>query len=51
VPHIGYDRASRVAHQARARGIALRQAALEAGGFSAAEYDAGVDMHRMSMQG
>jgi fumarate hydratase class II len=51
VPHIGYDRASRVAHQAHARGIALRQAALEASGASTAEYAAGVDLRRMSMQG
>ena len=51
VPHIGYDRASRVAHHAHAHGIALRRAALEAGGVSAAEYDTWVDMRRMSMPG
>ena len=42
VPHIGYDRASRVARHAHAHGLGLRQAALEAGGISAAEYDAWV---------
>jgi len=47
-PHIGYARASRVAHHAHVHGMALRQAALEAGGVSAAEYDAWVDMRRMS---
>ncbi len=42
VPHIGYDRASRVAQHAQARGLSLRQAALEAGGVSEADYDAWV---------
>jgi len=51
VPHIGYDRASRVAHHAQAHGMALRQTALEAGGVSAAECDAWVDMRRMSLPG
>ena len=40
VPHIGYDRASRVSRHAHAHGLGLRQAALEAGGITAAEYDA-----------
>jgi fumarate hydratase class II len=42
VPHIGYDRASRIAHHAHAHGLALRQAAFDAEGISAAEYDAWV---------
>lgn len=50
-PHIGYDRASRVAQHAHAHGMALRQAALEAGSVSAAEYDAWVDLRRMSGPG
>lgn len=50
-PHIGYDRASRIAHHAHVHGTALRQAALDAGGVGAAEYDAWVDMRRMSMPG
>jgi len=50
-PHIGYDRASRVAHHAHVNRMALRQAALQAGGVSEAEYDTWVDMRRMSMPG
>ena len=50
-PHIGYDQASRVAHHAHVHRMPLRQAALEAGGVSEAEYDAWVDMRRMSMPG
>lgn len=50
-PHIGYDRASRVARHAHANGIGLRQASLEVGGVSESEYDAWVDMRRMSMPG
>ena len=42
VPHIGYDRASRVARHAHVHGLSLRQAVLETGGISAAEYDAWV---------
>ena len=51
VPHIGYDRASRIAHHAHAQGLDLRQAAVEAGGISAAEFDAWVDVRRMSAPG
>jgi fumarate hydratase class II len=51
VPHIGYDRASQVAHHAHAHGLDLRQAALEVGGVSAAEYDAWVDLRRMAAPG
>jgi len=50
-PHIGYDRASRVAHHAHVHRMPLRQAALEAGGVSEADYDAWVDMRRMSRPG
>lgn len=47
VPHIGYDRASRIARHAHAHGLDLRQAALDAGDISAAEYDAwSVDFDR-----
>ncbi|GCL64668.1 class II fumarate hydratase [Pseudaquabacterium pictum] len=49
VPHIGYDRASHLARHAQAQGMPLRQAALELGGISAADYDAWVDLRRMAM--
>ena len=49
VPHIGYDRASRIAHHAQAHAMPLREAAIDAGGISAAEYDAWVDLRRMAM--
>ena len=47
VPHIGYDRAARIARHAHANGLDLRQAALDLGGISAADYDAWVDARRM----
>jgi len=47
VPHIGYDRAALIARHAQAHGLDLRQAALEAGGISAADYEAWVDVQRM----
>ncbi len=51
VPRIGYDHATRIARHAYARGLDLRQAALEVGGVSAAEYDAWVDVQRMLAPG
>jgi fumarate hydratase, class II len=51
VPHIGYDRATRIARHAHARGLDLKQAAFEVGGVSAAEFDAWVDMRRMAAPG
>ena len=47
VPHIGYDRAARIARHAHANGLDLRQAALDLGGISAIDYDAWVDARRM----
>jgi fumarate hydratase class II len=41
-PHIGYDRAARIARHAQAQGLGLREAALAVGGISAAEFDAWV---------
>ncbi len=43
VPHIGYDRAALIAKHAQAKGIELRQAAIDVGGVSAHEFDAWVD--------
>ena len=47
VPHIGYDRAARIARHAHANRLDLRQAALDIGGISADDYDAWVDARRM----
>jgi fumarate hydratase class II len=46
-PHIGYDRAARIAKHAHAHGLDLRQAALAVGDISAAEFDAWVDPRAM----
>lgn len=46
-PHIGYDRAARIAKHAQANGLNLRQAALAVGGINAAEFDAWVVPARM----
>jgi fumarate hydratase class II len=51
VPHIGYDRACRIAGHAHAHGLDLRQAALAAGGVSAADYDTWVNVHGMAAPG
>jgi fumarate hydratase class II len=48
VPHIGYDRAALIARHAHVHGLDLRQAALDAGGVSAADYDKWVDVRGMS---
>jgi len=41
-PHIGYDRAARVAKHAQQQGMTLRDAALASGEVSAADFDAWV---------
>jgi len=46
-PHIGYDRAAKIAAHAHAQGLTLREAALAIGGLSGAEFDAWVDARRM----
>jgi fumarate hydratase, class II len=46
-PHIGYDRAARIAKHAHGTGLSLREAALAVGGVSAADFDAWVDPRRM----
>jgi fumarate hydratase class II len=46
-PHIGYDRAARIAKHAHREGLSLREAALAVGGISAAQFDAWVDARRM----
>jgi fumarate hydratase class II len=46
-PHIGYDRAARIAKHAQANDLNLREAALAVGGISTAEFDAWVVPARM----
>ncbi len=46
-PHIGYDRAARIAKHAHETGMSLREAALAEGGMSAKEFDAWVDPSAM----
>ena len=41
-PHIGYDKAAAIAKHAHAEGLSLRQAALDLGLVSAADFDAWV---------
>jgi fumarate hydratase class II len=47
VPHIGYDRAARIAHHAQATGLSLREAAITLGGLDGGQFDAWVDPARM----
>ena len=47
VPHIGYDRAAAIARHAHDQGLDLREAAIDVGGVSAADFDAWVDVRRM----
>jgi fumarate hydratase class II len=46
-PHIGYDRAAQIARHAQAHALDLRQAAVDVGGISAADFDAWVDVRCM----
>jgi len=46
-PHIGYDKAAKIAKQAHAGGTSLREAALAAGYVTAAEFDRWVDPRAM----
>ena len=47
VPHIGYDRASRIAKHAHHQGSSLREAALDLGELTAAQFDTWVDPLQM----
>jgi len=47
VPHIGYDRATRIAKHAHREGSTLREAALALGEVTAAQFDAWVDPLQM----
>jgi fumarate hydratase class II len=46
-PHIGYDRAARIAKHAHAQGTTLRDAALALGEVTAEQFDAWVDARQM----
>jgi len=46
-PHIGHDRAARIARHAHLHGLDLREAALTVGGLRAEEVDAWLDVRRM----
>ncbi|HGY5558383.1 MAG TPA: class II fumarate hydratase, partial [Prochlorococcus sp.] len=47
-PEIGYDKASEIAHLAHSQELSLREAALELGYVSAAEFDRIVDPASMA---
>jgi len=47
-PHIGYDRAARIAATAQGRGITLREAAVRSGYLTGAEYDEWVKAEAMA---
>jgi fumarate hydratase class II len=47
-PHVGYDAAAKIARHAHARGLGLREAALELGLVSAADFDRWVDAAAMA---
>ena len=46
-PHIGYDRAARIAKRAHREGTSLREAALSEGALTGEQFDAWVDPRRM----
>jgi fumarate hydratase class II len=50
-PKIGYDKAAKVAHKARADGTTLKEACVALGYLSAAEFDAIVEPERMTRPG
>jgi fumarate hydratase class II len=50
-PHIGYDKAAKIAKKAHKDGTTLKHAALELGFVTAAEFDQWVDAERMTKAG
>jgi fumarate hydratase class II len=46
-PHIGYDQAAKIAKQAHAQGISLRESAIASGAVTAEQFDAWVDARQM----
>ena len=47
VPHIGYDRAAEIAGKAQGEGTTLREAAVELGGITEAQFDDWVHPEKM----
>jgi fumarate hydratase, class II len=47
-PAIGYDRAAQIAHLAQAQGLTLKEAAIQLGYLSAADFDRLVDPYKMA---
>ncbi|MHB8070302.1 MAG: class II fumarate hydratase [Desulfobaccales bacterium] len=47
-PVLGYDKAARIAHLAQAQGLTLKEAALQLGYLSAADFDRLVDPYKMA---
>jgi fumarate hydratase class II len=47
-PHVGYDQAAKVAHEAHVRGITLREAAIGLGVVTGEEFDAWVRPEKMT---
>ncbi|HEU4621896.1 MAG TPA: class II fumarate hydratase [Burkholderiaceae bacterium] len=48
VPHIGYDKAARIAKAAHARGLSLKESAIESGELTAEQFDAWVRADEMT---
>jgi fumarate hydratase class II len=46
-PHLGYERAAKIAQKAHRERVTLRQAALDLGGVTPEQFDAWVDPRRM----
>ena len=46
-PHVGYDKAAQVAHEAHSKNISLKQATLNLGFLTAEQFDAAVDVRKM----
>jgi fumarate hydratase class II len=47
-PAIGYDKASRIAHKAHAEGTTLKAAALASGLIDEKEFEARIDVRKMT---
>lgn len=48
VPHIGYDKAAKIAYHANEKQISLKEAAIELGHLTADQYESYMDVHKMA---